>query len=195
MSRPVGVILAAGLATRMGRPKQLLPYRDTMVLGSVIAAARASRIERVILVLGAYGDDVVAAVDTADVEVVHNPEPVRGNLSSLLIAVAESGDAPILLLMGDMPGVDPTVIDAQLDAWDESPAWMRITEYRDGRGHPFLLSPEFVAGLSELEGPKPLWTLTHAPATEVLVVAQPMPVDVDTPEDYGEALARDAADN
>jgi molybdenum cofactor cytidylyltransferase len=178
----------------MGRPKQLLPYRDTTVLGSVISSARASQLERVILVLGAYGDDVLATVDTAGVEVVHNPEPERGNLSSLLIATAETGDAPVLLLMGDMPGVASAVIDAQIDAWDEAPAWMRITEYADGRGHPFLLSPDFVAGLSRLEGPKPLWSLTHAPATEVLVVPQPMPVDVDTPEDYGEALARDAAD-
>lgn len=195
MSRPVGVILAAGLATRMGRPKQLLPYRDTTVLGSVIAAARASRLERVILVLGAYGDDVLAAVDTEGIEVVHNPQPERGNLSSLLIAVAEAAATPILLLMGDMPGVTSAVIDEHVAAWYESPAWMRLTEYNDGRGHPFLMSPDFVAGLSELEGPKPLWALTQAPATEALVVAQPMPVDVDTPEDYGEALARDAADN
>lgn len=195
MSRPVGVILAAGLATRMGRPKQLLPYRDTTVLGSVIAAARASRLERVILVLGAYGDDVLAAVDTEGVEVVHNLQPERGNLGSLLIAVAEVGGSPVLLLMGDMPGIEPTVIDAHLDAWAESPAWMRITEYADGRGHPFMLSREFVAGLSELDGPKPLWALTQTPAAEALPFAAPMPVDVDTPEDYGEALARDAGNS
>ncbi len=195
MSHPVGVILAAGLATRMGRPKQLLPYRDTTVLGSVIAAARASRLERVILVLGAYRDEVEAAVDTVGVAVVHNPEPERGNLSSLLIAGAEAGDAPIVLLMGDMPGIAPAVIDAHIAAWDESPAWMRVTEYHDGRGHPFLLAPDLVAGLSELEGPKPLWALTQMPAAESLVVDEPMPVDVDTPEDYGEALARDAADS
>ena len=195
MSHPVGVILAAGLATRMGRPKQLLPYRDTTVLGSVIAAARASRLERVILVLGAYGHDVAAAVDTRGIEVVHNPAPEHGNLSSLLIAAAEVGDAPILLLMGDMPGIASAVIDAHLAAWDESPAWMRITEYHDGGGHPFLLSPDFVAGLSELEGPKPLWALTRTPAAEALAIDEPMPVDVDTPEDYGEALARDAADS
>lgn len=195
MSRPVGVILAAGLATRMGRPKQLLPYGDTTVLGSVIAAARRSQLERVILVLGAYGDEVEAAVDATDVAVVHNPEPERGNLSSLLVAVAEAGDGPVLLLMGDMPGVTSAVIDAHLTAWEESPAWMRITEYRDGRGHPFVLSPEFVAGLSDLEGPKPLWSLAQARATEVLVVPHAMPVDIDTPQDYGEAQARDAAES
>jgi len=195
VSRPVGVILAAGLATRMGRPKQLLPYRETTVLGSVIAAARRSHLERVILVLGAYGDEVAVAVDTTEVAVVRNPQPERGNLSSLLVAVAEAGDAPILLLMGDMPGVSSAVIDAHLAAWEESPAWMRITGYRDGRGHPFVMSPEFVAGLSDLEGPKPLWSLAQGPATEILAVPHAMPVDVDTPQDYGEALTRDAAES
>jgi molybdenum cofactor cytidylyltransferase len=195
VSSPVGVILAAGFATRMGRPKQLLPYGDgTTVLGSVIGAALASRLERVILVLGAHGAEVLAAVDTEAVEVLHNPEPERGNLSSLLVATAESGASPVLLLMGDMPGVESTVIDAHIDAWAESPAWMRITEYADGRGHPFVLSRDFVAGLSDLEGPKPLWALTRTPAAEALPYAGPMPVDVDTPEDYGEALARHADD-
>jgi len=49
----VGIILAAGESKRMGTPKQLLPWGETTVLQRIIDAAAASRLERVILVLGA----------------------------------------------------------------------------------------------------------------------------------------------
>jgi len=187
----VGVILAAGLATRMGSAKQSLPYGESTVLGSVIAAALASRLERVILVLGAHGNETLAAIDTAGIEVVNNPQPERGNPSSLLVATDRAGASPVLLLMGDMPGVDPAVIDAHLDAWSEHPAWMRVTEYSDGIGHPFTLSTELIDDMSSLESPKPLWAAAQSDRTEVLVIEAPMPVDIDTPEDYEDAVARD----
>ncbi len=190
MTQPVGVILAAGFAARMGRPKQLLPYRDTTLLGAVIAAARASALDRVILVLGAHRAEIVAAHDLEGIDVVENPHPQRGNLSSLRLAAARAPDAPLLLLMGDMPGVDPLVIDAQLERWRQQPGWLRVTEYTDGRGHPFVLSPELIGELDQLEGPKPLWALSQHDRADTLVVPGPMPVDVDTPDDYRKAVAR-----
>jgi len=186
--QPAGVILAAGRASRMGRPKQLLPYGSTSVLGSVIAAADTSRLERVVVVIGAYVEDVSADAALTRVEVVVNPDPDRGNMSSLLIAAEQVGDRPILLMMGDMPGLPAEVIDAHLDAWARDPASMRVTAYLDRRGHPLLLPSALVADLPNLEGLRPLWALTADPSTAILAVDGNMPVDVDTPEDYRAAL-------
>lgn len=194
MSEPVGVILAAGLATRMGRPKQLLGYRDGTVLGSVLGAARSSRLRRVAVVLGAYEREIRDSVDLSEAWVAVNPAPERGTLSSLQVAAETTGNAPLLLLMGDMPGIAPAVIDAHLSAWDDDPAWLRTTAYTDSVGHPLMLSPELIGGLGELVGPKPLWHLTQDERTRSLQVDGPMPVDVDTPGDYSEALAREEAE-
>lgn len=191
MSDPVGVVLAAGLATRMGRPKQLLPYRNGSVLGAVLGAARVSRLRRVVVVLGAYEQEIRRIVPLGDVSVVVNPEPHRGNLSSLLTAATVTGGAPILLLMGDMPGVAPEVIDLHLDAWSAEPAWLRTTTYANGVGHPFMLSPDVVAKLDELAEPRPLWSLTQDGRAETLRVECDMPADIDTPDDYRDALAQD----
>jgi len=194
VTEPVGVVLAAGLATRMGRPKQLLPFGDGTVLGSVIEAALHSELARTVVVLGAYEDEVRRTVDLTRVDVVVNPDPARGNLSSLQTAAAVCGASPLLLLMGDMPGVEAGVIDSHLVAESSGGAWLRATRYSDGTGHPLLLSAELVASLGALTGPKPLWSLLHDERASFFDVAGEMPVDVDTPEDYGEALARDAAE-
>lgn len=192
MSTPVGVILAAGRAERMGSPKQLLEYGNGTVLGAVLAAAASSRIERWILVLGSYAEEIVTGLgaELEGVEVVRNPAPDEGNMSSLLCATAVTGNIPILLVMGDMPGLAPAVIDAHLEAWMDSPAWLRVTDYRDRQGHPLMLSPSLVAGLPKLDGPRPLWAITRTSATQRLVVDAAMPIDVDTQQDYEAALAR-----
>jgi len=174
----------------MGRPKQLLPYGNTTVLGQVVDTAVDSRLSRVVVVVGSYYDEVVGRLQRDDVDVVTNPDPDRGNLSSLLVASGEVAPAPILLLMGDMPGLPAAVINRHLDEFAKAPAWLRVTEYSDGRGHPLLLSSELVADLDQLHGPKVLWRLTADERTRSLVVDGPMPVDVDTPEDYQAALDR-----
>lgn len=186
---PVAVILAAGLATRMGRPKQMLPYGDTTVLGAVIEKARRTDL-RVIVVLGAYRDEIEMAVDLSGVEVVYNSEPERGNISSLRLAVDQAPNSPVLLLMGDMPGIDAAVIDAHLQRRKQSPGWMAVTEYTDRTGHPFMLSAELIGTLGDVFGRKPLWALTNDSRVDRVVVDGAMPTDVDTPGDYDEALAR-----
>jgi molybdenum cofactor cytidylyltransferase len=174
----------------MGRPKQLLPFGGTTVLGRVIDTAVASRLNRVVVVVGSYHDEIVGHLQRDDVEFLTNSDPDQGNLSSLLVASCEVAPAPILLLMGDMPGLNVAVIDAHLDMFEESPAWLRVTEYSDRRGHPLMLSSELVAQLDALEGPKVLWRLTTDERTRSLAVGESMPVDIDTPADYRGALER-----
>lgn len=190
MSNPVGVILAAGMATRMRRPKQLLRYGDTTVLGAVVATALESNLDRVVVALGAFESEIRAAIDLSAVEVVVNPEPERGNISSLRLAAGLLEAAPALLLMGDMPGVTAAVINAHLAAWRESPHWLVTTTYEDGMGHPFMLSPELLDSVDDLDGRKPLWRLAASTGATTLRVPGTMPVDIDTPADYHEALSR-----
>lgn len=191
MTEPVGVILAAGAARRMGEAKQLLPFRNTTVLGAVVAAALDSQLERVVVVLGAHENAIRESVDLSQVEVVVNPDPAQGNLSSLQRAADHAGPGPVLLLMGDMPGISPATIDAHLEAYRTDPKWLVATTYEDGMGHPLVLSAELVASLDQLDGRKPLWELATSEAAAALQVPAPMPVDVDTPGDYDKALERE----
>ena len=63
MEGPVtGVVLAAGAAERMGKPKLLLPFRQSTVLNTTLAAVEASNVDRVIVVTGSNADEVESSI-------------------------------------------------------------------------------------------------------------------------------------
>jgi len=177
----------------MGQPKQLLPFEGSTLLNFVIAQAERSRLDDVVVVTGANAANVEASLDLNRATVARNPDYLRGNMSSLATGadVVPKSDA-VLLLMGDMPGVDTAVIDRFVDLWGEEQPWAAVASYQDGIAHPFLLSASALEAALELEQPKALWTfLVAEPAGDVrqLEVAGPRPRDVDTPEDYAALLA------
>lgn len=189
----VGIVLAAGESARMGRPKQLLPLEGTTLLSFVIAQAERSRLDDVVVVTGANAEEVENRVELDRAVVARNPDYRRGNMSSLAAGagVASNPDA-VLLLMGDMPGVDTAVIDRFVDLWREEQPWAAVAAYQDGIAHPFLLSASALETALELQQPKALWAfLVAEPAGDVrhVVVAGPRPRDVDTPDDYATLLA------
>jgi molybdenum cofactor cytidylyltransferase len=63
--RVTGVVLAAGRSTRLGTPKQLLPYAGTTLLGATLEVARHCPFDQLIVTLGGAADDVRAAVGLA----------------------------------------------------------------------------------------------------------------------------------
>ncbi len=189
-----GLVLAAGSSTRLGQPKQLLPFRGRTLLDASLAVARACPFDQVLVTVGAAADDVRARVDLRGVEVVENPEPTAGCSSSIVAALAHVDPAAtgLVLLLGDQPGVTPDAVEALLQAGADSP--LAVIRYDDGLGHPFWFRRDVFADLALLHGDKAVWKLLESgrhPVREVRV-AGPVPLDVDTPEDYDALLALEA---
>ena len=80
-------MLAAGGSTRLGTPKQLLPYGSQPLLGHVLGVARECRFDQLLCVVGGGADEVLATVDFDGVEVVENPEFGEGCSSSIAAAL------------------------------------------------------------------------------------------------------------
>jgi len=179
----VGLVLGAGLSTRLGRPKQSLALGDTILLGWVVREAQRSSLARVVVVVG---DPAVAgsvAAVPGRVTVVRNEVPQSGCASSLKVGLDAAGSCDgLMLLLGDMPGADAAVIDEVLAACDRST--IAVTEYRDGLGHPFVFPIAAFPMLRSLHGDKAVWKL--ADRARRVVVDRPLPRDVDTWDDYVE---------
>ena len=184
-----GLVLGAGGSKRLGRPKQLLPYRDGTLLGHVVGTARACRFDQTLVAIGGAADDDRAGVDLGGVEVVVNEAYGEGCSSSIAAALsAVRGSVDVLVLMlGDQPGVTPDTVRALLAARGDAP--LAVCRYDDGRGHPIAFSREVFGELANLHGDKGVWKLLdRGPVVEVPIPG-PIPLDVDTPEDYRAVLA------
>src|SRR5262245_63501299 len=89
-TRIAAIILAAGSASRMGRPKQLLDWGGRPLVRVVAEHALAARLDRVLVVVGAASDAVAAALAGLPVELVENPAYAEGQSTSLRAGVARS---------------------------------------------------------------------------------------------------------
>ena len=177
----------------MGVAKPAMPFGDTTLVGSVIAVARDADLDPVVVVTGFHRDEVAEAVGTS-ADVVHNPDPGRGNMSSLLVGLDALGDVDAtIVLLSDMPLVEASTIEALCRGLLDSDAVCGWTRYTDGRGHPIAFTPEGVEAIGELSGTKALWpyfdSLGDDERFEVVVDAM-KPLDINSPDDYDNLTSR-----
>jgi molybdenum cofactor cytidylyltransferase len=180
-----GLVLGAGGSKRLGQPKQLLPYRDGTLLGHVVRVARACAFDQTIVAIGGAADEVRATVDLSGAEVVVNDAYGEGCSSSIAAAlgVVDPRCDVLVLMLGDQPGVSADTVAALLAGRGEAP--LAVCRYDDGRGHPIAFARSTFGALADLHGDKGVWRLLdQAGDVAEVAVAGPIPLDVDTPEDY-----------
>jgi molybdenum cofactor cytidylyltransferase len=187
-----GLVLAAGASRRLGEPKQLLPYRGATLLSATLAMARGCGFDQLMVTLGGAGEQVRARVDLGGLQVVENPDFSSGCGSSIGAAMShvDSRATGLVLLLGDQPEVRAATVHSLVR--DAAGAPLAVCRYADGLGHPFWFRADLFDELRTLHGDKAVWKLLHSgryPVTEVGVPG-PVPIDVDTREDYAALLAR-----
>lgn len=188
MSGLVAVVLGAGSSRRLGRPKQTLSFGGRSLLSHVVSDIEASSVDRVVLVLGGGSKEAELSLNLHRAQIVHNDTYGTGCASSLLAGLDAAGTCDgIMMLLGDMPGVTPEVIDQVAAAWNRSPSWAAVTEYQGQLGHPFIFSADAFSALRNLHGDKAVWKIVdNEPPSRVarIAVDRPLPADIDTWDDY-----------
>ena len=186
-----GLVLGAGGSSRLGRPKQLLPFGDRPLLEHTLNTARDCGFDQLVVPIGGAAADVRERVDFTGAEVVVNPDYGAGCSSSIAaaLAVVDERCDVLVLMLGDQPGVTPDTVRALLEARGNAP--LAVCRYDDGRGHPLAFGRSVFPQLADLHGDKGVWRLLDERAGDVVDVpiAGNVPLDVDTPEDYQAVLA------
>jgi molybdenum cofactor cytidylyltransferase len=187
------VVLAAGLSRRMGRPKLVLPWGETTVIGRVVRVLAAAGLEEMWIVTGGSRLEVEAALAAeavAGLRTVFNPAYAGGEMAASLkagLAALPGGVDAALVVLGDQPQIRPEVAAAVVAAYQGSRAALVVPSYRMRRGHPWLIDRSLwglVRGLGPGQSPRDLLN-EHAASIRYLPVDTPsVLLDLDTPEDY-----------
>ncbi len=191
--RIAGILLAAGLARRMGRQKLLLDVRGKAVV-RWSAERLAAHVDELLIVTGHDGDAVRTALDDVDargsrrpVNFVTNPRPEEGQGTSIACGAAALGDDvdAAFVALGDQPWVPDDVYTTLLGAFRPGISIVAPV-YRGTQGTPVLFRADVFGELRALGGDTGARPVVMADPGRVcrVVFDLAMPDDVDTPEDY-----------
>ena len=202
-----GIILAGGGSTRMGRPKALLPAGDgATFISRLVRTLRAGGVVDVVVVAADGGplDAIAAALASEPPEprLVINPDPSRGQLSSILAglrAIDRPGVDAMLFTLVDMPLVAPSTVRVLLEAYRRlrPPIVRPARGDRAVHGHPVIFDRSLFAELHQAAmttGAKPVVRAHQSEIAEVTVDDEGAFVDIDTPDDYRRVFGRSLPD-
>ncbi len=182
----------------MGRPKALLKDGEGRAfVARIVRAFADARIADITIVTGSQHDAIVAAVaaDAPPVtpRIVRNPDPTRGQLSSLWTGLESLGPdtAALLMTLVDVPMLRASTITAVVDAWHRTHAPIVRPAMGTRHGHPVLFDRSTFDELRRAPLNAGAKAVVHAYAERVVNVPVDDPgclVDVDTPADYDRVM-------
>jgi molybdenum cofactor cytidylyltransferase len=191
-NRIEGILLAAGESRRMGFPKPLLRLNGETFL-SHVAASMLATVERLIIVLGAHRNAVMAAVPADHrISIVENPDYSMGQLSSIkagLHSVSPQADAAIVHLV-DHPTVLPKTFERLAAEYQLSGKPILVARFRGRRGHPVLFDRSVFDELQKASIDVGARAVVQANMERVIYVDVDDPgvlLDLDTPADLAHA--------
>ncbi len=194
-----GIILAAGLSTRMGEPKQLLPFGDSTIIETVIDNLLGSKLNEVIVVVGHEAERVQAHIRHKPIEIAFNPDYQEGMLTSAQCgvgAISASADAFAITLV-DLPLITPDLVNLVIDTYVQTEGGIAVPSYNYRRGHPVIFDRHYAADILALDedsgGVRSLFKKYADDIHYVTVDTDQVLMDIDYRTDYEEALRKSAS--
>jgi molybdenum cofactor cytidylyltransferase len=188
------LVLAGGGSTRMGSPKALLatPSGETF-LTRIVHTLREAGLDRLTVVTGVHHDRIIescAASGWDAIRFVRNPDPARGQLSSLLSgmhSVVGPETEGVLVMLVDIPLVTVQTVRSVIETWHLTRAPIVRPAVGSAHGHPVIFDVETFAALraAPLElGAKSVISALGDRVQNVEVPDRGCLVDIDTPDEY-----------
>jgi molybdenum cofactor cytidylyltransferase len=190
------IILAAGDSSRLGRPKQLLPYRGKTLLTHIITEALGARLDPVVVVTGAFESEVNESLRGMTVETVYNPRWIEGMASGIvaglskLIALQQEADAggigpgAAIIAVCDQPFISSSLFRNLVEMYNGSAKAIVACRYSDAVGTPVLFGRCYFPELSALSGQEGAKQLLKRYPDDMVTISFPRgDVDIDSEDD------------
>jgi molybdenum cofactor cytidylyltransferase len=199
------MILAAGESSRMGSDKALLPWPPLTPAGGAAkdtflsAAIRSLLSTDFVVVVAGANESVLAPVVYANgASIVVNPDPSRGQFSSLQLGLHEvlnRGRDAALITLVDRPPVSEVTVDLLRAAFESAPEniWAVVPAFSGKHGHPYVVGREMMEVFLQAQPTASAREIEHQHQDRIRYVSVDDPfvaMNINTPEDYAALVAK-----
>ena len=148
------ILLAAGEAKRMGKPKQLMPLGGKSILEHSLDNLLGSKVNEVIVVVGCEAEAVAKKVAARMVRIAVNPAYKQGMSTSLVkgLELVSDGATAVMIALADQPFISSQVINQLIDEFETHKKGIAVPVYKGRRGHPIIFAIKYRGELLELSG-------------------------------------------
>ena len=192
------IILAAGDSTRMGYPKALLPLAGELFLTRILRVLHEIGLETPRLILGRDADRIMEQIRELPVDILVNPDPDRGQLSSIqlgLTGIPDNFEAAMIWPV-DQPAVSAELACGLVDAFIDNDCRITVPFCHDRRGHPAIFHRTLFHEFMEAPLDKGARGIIPRYADEAVYLSTDETAcitDIDTPAEYEELTGQSLA--
>ena len=149
-----GLVLAAGMSSRMGKFKPLLPLGEKAIIQRTVESLLKADIEDVVVVLGKNAKQVKEALLSYDVIFAVNEDYEKTDmLTSIQIGLAHCGEKEaVFVLPADMPLVYPETLQRMKEFFCQGTFSVVYPVYKGKRGHPPLIAKKWFSKIENYSG-------------------------------------------
>ena len=184
------MILAAGEASRIGKAKMLLPFKETTLLGHLIAEIIPLKPNIIQLVTGHYHDLIVQQINSDSIHIIRNAKYKAGMSSSIQVGLSAMLNACpelafLVIVVSDQPLLSRSVLIDLLNKQQQTAKGIIASTYNGIKGTPVLMSSAYFTHLYNLTGDKGARVILQQFPDEVATIDfESGELDIDTVEDY-----------
>ncbi len=191
-----GIVLAAGMSSRFGRPKQLMALGGKTVLEWILSACLDSRLESIYLILGyAYQEikkTISEKIKDPRLNILVNQNYRKGQSTSLQTGIREIRNThpSAMFILGDQPFIDSKTINHLLACFWASEKNICVPFFQKKRGNPVIFNALFYDKINNIRGDIGARGIIEDHPDHILRVPVMRPSffhDIDTKKDFEKA--------
>jgi len=188
------IILAAGNSSRLGRPKQLLKYKDKTLLDLVTAEALKIPTIPTVVVLGAYSKEILNHHTYLEIAYIVNPNWQTGISSSIAAGMSAIGNQSkeienVIIAVADQVFITSKVFEKLLQKRKLSSKGIIASSYAETVGTPVLFSKKYFEKLLSLTGNTGAKSIVQLNMEDTEIIPFELGhIDIDTETDYNNLI-------
>jgi CTP:molybdopterin cytidylyltransferase MocA len=190
-TRIAAIVLAAGMSTRMGQQKLLLPWGKETVISQIIGTIQKAGLIQIIVVTGKEDRELNLVLSQLPITQVINSDYANGSMvTSLqkgLAAIQDKNVAAFMIFLGDQPTVQVDTIHSIIEAYLRSGSDIVIPSFQLHQGHPWLIDRKLWVEIQNLTSENTMkdFLAQRKKSIQYVIVDSPTVLqDMDTPEEF-----------